>query len=338
MKEEKIYSISIIRVISMFSIIVGHFLTMIGINHMQYGAIGVEIFLFMSGWLYSKKNIKSQNEWLRKKWVKIVLPVWIMYIFLFLLKIVFKKNIELISVLFYLFNIQGINKIFHYVTVPNFSGLGHTWFVTIIMICYLIMLLIKKNKTIEESIVNNKIKYLLGSIIVQFILAFFGIQIINILCFFYGYFWNQKQLKQKKKYIVLTLLMIALTILRLIFYIYFDGKIIYDRIILRYSFIVLGIWIFTSLSIACNKYSHITHTIAKSKTWALLDILSYHLFLTHYFLMNGDFALNKITNNIVILFSTIIVLSFLLSLLLSILFNFRGVKQVFQRKKGVELI
>ena len=134
MKEERINYISIIRVIAMISIIAGHFLTMIGINHMQYGSIGVEIFLFMSGWLYARKNIKNKKEWIKQKWIKIVIPVWIMYVFLLLLKIICNKSIDFMSIFFYLLNLQGINRIFNNLVVPQFDGLGHTWFVTIIII------------------------------------------------------------------------------------------------------------------------------------------------------------------------------------------------------------
>lgn len=54
---QKNHSISIIRVLAMLSIVLGHICTWKGINTYQLGAIGVEVFLFISGYLYGKKRI-----------------------------------------------------------------------------------------------------------------------------------------------------------------------------------------------------------------------------------------------------------------------------------------
>ena len=55
--------ISVIRVCAMLSIIAGHWLSMQNINHFQFGAIGVEIFFFVSGYLYSDKKIHNVKDW-----------------------------------------------------------------------------------------------------------------------------------------------------------------------------------------------------------------------------------------------------------------------------------
>ena len=56
-------AISFIRVTSMFSIILGHVCTEYGINTYQFGGIGVERFLFLSGYLYGTKYISDYRKW-----------------------------------------------------------------------------------------------------------------------------------------------------------------------------------------------------------------------------------------------------------------------------------
>ena len=54
--QDKISSISIIRVIAMLSIILGHYLMMKNIYTYQLLSIGVEIFLLVSGYLYGTRG------------------------------------------------------------------------------------------------------------------------------------------------------------------------------------------------------------------------------------------------------------------------------------------
>lgn len=56
-------AISFIRVLAMFSIIVGHLCTAYNINTFQFGSIGVEIFLFISGFLYGNYQADSWLKW-----------------------------------------------------------------------------------------------------------------------------------------------------------------------------------------------------------------------------------------------------------------------------------
>ena len=56
-------AISFVRVIAMMSIIVGHLFVIYGINDYQLLAIGVEIFLFISGFLYGNYGTDSWARW-----------------------------------------------------------------------------------------------------------------------------------------------------------------------------------------------------------------------------------------------------------------------------------
>ena len=143
--------ISLIRVLAMFSIIIGHYLSMININHFQFGAIGVEIFLFISGWLYSEKQIEHCGKWLYGRCKRILVPYWIVLSFIIMLRIAFKQENPLFSVVLFYLNLQGINKVLPSITYESITGMGHTWFLTVLMICYVLMIFIKKEKNIEKK-------------------------------------------------------------------------------------------------------------------------------------------------------------------------------------------
>lgn len=57
MERKQDLTLSAIRVLAMLSIILGHWLSFLGINTYQLLSVGVEIFLFLSGYLYSNKKL-----------------------------------------------------------------------------------------------------------------------------------------------------------------------------------------------------------------------------------------------------------------------------------------
>lgn len=74
-------TISIIRVLAMLSIIAGHVLNWEGVETYQLLSVGVEIFLFISGYLYAKKEIKSISYFAKNRILKILVPAWIVVAF-----------------------------------------------------------------------------------------------------------------------------------------------------------------------------------------------------------------------------------------------------------------
>lgn len=291
-------SISLIRVLAMISIILGHWLTMENINHYQFGAVGVEVFLFISGWLQSDKVISNYKKWGVQRCIRLLPPFWIGLLLITMIRLILRYNIEISSLFIYLFNLQGISKIFKDVSIQGIPGYGQTWFLTALMLCYVLMVVVKKIPIIENYILKNlKLTFIL-SILLQVGLSYFKIQISFILCFFYGCFWNKKCICTKKQYLILTSGMLISTFIRFLSHLFFDGTIAYDYIIFAWSFIILGVWITTSAMIFCKKKSAIITPIVQSKVWKKLDYASYPLFLTHYMFVSGDFSVNKWINNI----------------------------------------
>ena len=166
--KQKDLGISTVRILAMLGIIVCHTITYYTFipQHENLGQLfncGVGIFIFISGLLYGANADKIFDlVFYKKRWVKVCLPVVIWGTFAFLLDGC--QNFYYWIVL--LLNLQGINFI---VENPVFNtaitGTGPMWFVTVIMLCYLLLPLLQK---IRSKWSLNKVKvFVLGSWIVQ---------------------------------------------------------------------------------------------------------------------------------------------------------------------------
>ena len=200
---------------------------------------------------------------------------------------------------------------------------------TVLVICYMIMLLLKKNSKIERIIINNKKTAFLCTIVLQIVLSFVGIQIIRPLCFFYGYFWDKSKLNlSTKKYSFLTILMVLFTLIRFVTHILYDESLLYDYIIFGWSFIILALWLIVSALKFLNYASGIVNRIVANKAWKILDLLTYPLFLTHYMFASGEFAVTNWINTLtgqIIAFTILVCLSGGLVLMLT---EYKKVKKV----------
>ena len=283
--------ISVIRVCAMLSIIAGHWLSMQKVNHFQFGAIGVEIFFFVSGYLYSDKKIQNLKAWVLNRWNRLIIPYWIVLGGVILLRLFFKYDVTIRAIFVFFLNLQGIDRIFRNFDLPVIQGMGQTWFLSILVICYVIMLGLKKASMLEKKIREHISFAFLCSVLCQIMLSFIGIQIIRPLCFFYGYFWNKEKLNiPSKQYSILTLLMLGLTVIRLVTYILCDGSILYDYIVFSWSFVVLALWLIVTAVKILDHMPKVIIKIANCRGWKFLDLMTYPLFLTHYMFTSGEFA------------------------------------------------
>lgn len=119
--------ISLIRFLAMLTIIVCHFCRYYGSEWVNWLAIGVPMFFILSGFLYGNRSIDEPIPWLKKRFVKLLVPY---YIFLTL------------AIVGYLIVAPGVIQwkiVFTtYLVVGTIGGIGHLWFVSYILFCYLL--------------------------------------------------------------------------------------------------------------------------------------------------------------------------------------------------------
>lgn len=188
MSENYNKSISFVRVIAMLSIILGHLCTTYKINTYQFGGIGVEIFFFISGYLYSNKHINNYVKWWKQRWKRIILPLWCAVCICLIISLSLGMFNGWSSLLSYAFCIQGLKHIFFNILVPTMPGMAQSWFLTVLVVCYALMIFIKKNKMIENWVNEHIVFSLLIAFVLQIVLCYVGIQLVYIIQFFIGYF------------------------------------------------------------------------------------------------------------------------------------------------------
>ena len=191
-------AISYVRVFSMLLILVTHYLSWKNINCFQISTVGVSAFLFISGYLYGIKEIQDKKDFFFQRVKRVLVPFWILSAMLSIYLLIQCEYVFAIqNFLESLFNLQGIHFIIHApFKLGNYhiSGLSHCWFLTVIIICYLLIIALKNSK-IERFVDNHIILSLNILIILHFSLSFINVTIGTFVIFFIGYFFKRIELK-----------------------------------------------------------------------------------------------------------------------------------------------
>lgn len=207
--------------------------------------------------------------------------------------------------------------------------MGQTWFLSVLVICYLIMLVLKKRPIIEKKVREHIKGAFVCSVLCQIVLSFVGIQIIGPLCFFYGYFWNKEELNMPmKKYSILTLLMVMFTAIRFVTHIFCDGSTLYDYIIFGWSFVVLALWLIVTSVKVLGCMPNVIIKMVSCRVWKLLDLMTYPLFLTHYMFTSGEFAVINWINGLNAQILVFIILTCISAFLVLFFTDYKKMKEI----------
>ncbi|MGL5550635.1 MAG: acyltransferase family protein [Culicoidibacterales bacterium] len=281
-------SISLIRVVAMFLIILCHIFNESG-NLVFLGQIfnvGVYTFIFLSAFLYGKKSIHGSTlKWYYARFIRVIVPMYIFMIFLFTVQY-FLSGLNVQKYLVFAFNMQGI---FGYV-----QGAGHLWFITMIMFCYLITPILDNLKQKKAYVGKNKyiglsiliILQIIASYILNSVIALYiGYISVYIFGYVFSYLWDGKI--HFKKLLLLTIMTMLAIIIRFIAKFLFDGTIAYNLIVVMYTQSVFGIWIFFAI-----KYWNEKITLSKNLKIIIenFDQISYEVFIVHYMFFVGPFS------------------------------------------------
>lgn len=290
--KNKDYSISILRVIGMISIVLCHFFGWLKINALaQFLNYGVYLFLFISGYLYANKQIDNYKQWIVTRLKKILIPYYIITIPI--LCLFYSNNpIDVFELLNYIFCLQGLNFICSFLPFSEISLLGHLWFVTIILICYLLTIIIKH---IEKR--NNSSEVIIISIMIVVSIYDFVFTIFNLpriymgyfITYFIGYYVARYKHSQKHNtFIIFGVFLFLLSIMgRLGCKHFFDAS--NQNLYIATTYItrpMLAISVYFIVDYLTNKIN-LLNSLAKTKFWQVLDKYSFFVYLIHYFFLNG---------------------------------------------------
>lgn len=279
-------SIQLIRIVAMFMIILDHILGNISFPMqsmiVQVMNSGVLIFLFISGLLYGNKQIINWKNWFVSRIFRICIPLWIFMAFDFAVEAMIWNIFDIKHVFIYLFNVQGILGV-------NIGG-STLWFLTLIMICYIITPILQwiRSKNISKKLV---LLCIVATIILQFVLAYItdaGMVadhtlswcVIAIGMYVVGYFAGNIILSNRiggKRIGILTIITAISSLIVLLCNQKFDGQVIYDRIIVFYGMVIIDLWICTVL----YKLGQYIKDGVLTKIINHFDTISYEFYIVH---------------------------------------------------------
>ena len=288
--------ISYIRVFSMLTVIVAHYLAWRNIYTFQIEQIAVSAFLFISGYLYGNKNIDNRKDWIKNRIKRVLVPFWILAVALSVYLIVKGDyRFAFIQLIESFFNLQGVHSIIRYPFVlgsSHLSGLAHCWFLTVIMLCYVVTTFLK-NSCVERFGDKHPGILLSLAVLSHFAFCFVNIAIGCFVIFFVGYFYRRLESFNKIPngfLAYMTLAMLMAVSIRIALKKIIDGECFYDIFIASFSSNMCAIWCFLLVKWMCEKRSLLV-TISARKSWKWIDNMTYPLYLTHYMFLKEPFAL-----------------------------------------------
>ena len=190
MKKE--LNIQLLRITSMFMILLCHFCNesgnTVGNALGQFLNVGVFIFFIISGYLFGKRNIDNTKEWYIKRCIRIFIPLWVWTIVVNIIYAVIgmEGEISIKYIVITMLNLQGF--------FGTTLGLSHLWFLSVIMICYLITPILQK---LRNQNLKKILLILIGLILCSVVISFGNKQIgrYMFMCLVYAFAYYCSSLK-----------------------------------------------------------------------------------------------------------------------------------------------
>ena len=290
-------TVGIARVISMFMIIGCHLCSWLGINSLAMILnVGVYVFLIISGILYSKKTITQPWTFLKKRWCKLCIPMYLLFLLLLIYNIAVSNYNAIRSVPTYLINLQGLGFIINSLDLPYINELGHLWFLTVIMLCYMLLVIVKKIENRisfkATSVATSMVAFCILDVVFSYTI---NVQLHYFIAFFIGYILGKIEERiSLRNYLCLSGTMLCAMVIRLIMRILCDGTITYNSIVAPFTHIVLALWIYTTIQYICRANPDFTALVAESNVMNWLDGLSLYVYMTHYMFLVGPFCIDML--------------------------------------------
>ena len=172
-------SISAARMIAMLFIIACHILQRFSSPLALWFNVGVQIFFVMSGYLYGSRTIDNPLGFIARNLVKILVPCWGLMIGAFIgfhvLGVELPNGMKLVRVL---------------LLADTISGLGHLWFVSNILFCYMMIPLFDSLKRSVKVMTEYHFLLCVSSVVVVIVVIGFAyrpfVRTDGLVCFVIG--------------------------------------------------------------------------------------------------------------------------------------------------------
>lgn len=299
----KYTNVSIIRLFATIIILVFHFI----LNESPYIAknffpfyFGVEIFAFISAFLYSQKKITSYKQFYIGRFKKIVVPTIVLLILFFVILGIYSL-------------ISSVNMYQEFIIdISNsYNSIGHLWFIPAILICYLLIYVLNK-------IENNK----LLNIIISVVLVVLDFLIFNttgsmFTSFLAGWYFKKyfENIKESTRKFMGIRFLIYFIILSVGYYcvMQFMQVSLLKTILYFYIVSFMGTTFCISAMLLLINFNNI-----KFQKYVLnpSNKFSFYIYLSHHIFIVGRFSFMRITTslflNIIIILALTVISSFVI--------------------------
>ena len=330
------YDISMLRVISMFLIILCHIIrnyTFIPFSNRlsEVFNAGVYTFLGISGYLFGMKRIKRFIPWVIARIKKIWLPVFIIVIIdITCLSIFSNEKISIRQCITYVLNLQGLMFLdwrrFTGLLGGEITNLGPLWFMTVIMLCYLcvpVLQWVRESANRDNHIIYIIVLFCLYTAfgMIELCIGFHG---FYFAAFIAGYFLSSYHENGKRLGNVIVILIccavLLMQVVRLFMQKAIDDSVVYLTYIgFSHSFLGLSLLLVVTEVYQANKrfflfgnniviqildkysvYIYLVHQLFCSRPWNVYDrfTLGVGTILFFVFTAASAFVLRMITDNV----------------------------------------
>lgn len=314
--QNKDYSISLVRLLATVFIVACHIMQYNDFVLAWWFNVGVQIFLCMSGFLYSKKEITNPLGFYKKQLWKILVDYYIVVLTASLLQFIFlPQKITLF---------RFAKAFFLYGTL---SGGEHLWYIPYIILCYILtpvlaslMKMLYDKKSSLRLVLGSLLILLFSLVIFSSFFDYFNSAWVN--CYIIGFILGFCQDKCKplfgKLFIAISVVCVVMNFSQI--YVEYFAKMQFSgaaaeifRIFCDYAHVALGCFLFIALHLAFSVIFKKKPPRIGGKILDISDKLSYDVYLVHQFLILGPMSLMAITGlkwvNVIIIIVLILVLS-----------------------------
>ncbi len=307
------YSISIIRLVSLIFIIVCHIMQYLNIELAWWFNVGVQIFFCISGFLYGRQKKRDLIDFIKSRFIKILVPYYMVFVFFAAIEFVITSN-----------NFSVMHFCGALLLRKSIPGGTHLWFVSYILLCYVITPLLHNYR---DRFVKTPIswwKFAIGSTIIASILfglfnSFFNPAWIS--CYIIGYALGTNRNFCEKRHLMTLFGILALSGNGIQIYVDYIGKLEFESIngilysyFKDYNHVFLGAFIFLMMLTLLEKKSF---SDGSKHLLNISDRYSYDIYLVHQFLILGPLSLMALSPwvcvNIMVIICGIIVLAYIVN-------------------------
>lgn len=297
--KQRINFVTYLRVFAMFCILLCHYVQESANLYIamsaQFFNIGVQIFFILSGFCFGiQGSIKDCRNWFGKRIKRIYVPYETFLIFLVGIYLITGNSFHIGKLVTCILGVQG--------TVVGVRGAEHTWFITTLLLCYLVTPILSG---IWDRFRNFRIGYrrCLTGILAgfPFLLAWLSCTFVFTLLspiFFYAIAYilgrEYKNSVIKSPIVVGAFVVMCMMFgVRIISKIMWDGTILYDRVFVGYTQYIAAFSILILFMFVFKKRKP-----GKICNW--LNKISFEIYLCHYMFVVGPVSLIHVTPNLVI--------------------------------------